>query len=85
MSEAARARLRASAVSPCSADSSSLSTALHITFASRLSLGLSLSVPGEYQRARTEQSFCVPKAGIVAQDYGLSFNRYKGTVYDEAE
>lgn len=37
----------------------------------------------EQDRARTEQSFCVPKADIAAQDYDLSLNRYKEIVYDE--
>ena len=31
------------------------------------------------------QSFCVPKADIVANGYDLSFNRYKGVVYEEAQ
>ncbi|CQD22471.1 N-6 DNA methylase [Mycobacterium lentiflavum] len=39
----------------------------------------------ELQRARTEQSFCVSKADIVAQGYDLSLNRYKEIVHDEAE
>ncbi|MER7455065.1 N-6 DNA methylase [Nocardia beijingensis] len=30
----------------------------------------------ELNRARTEQSFCVPKSDIVAQGYDLSLNRY---------
>jgi type I restriction enzyme M protein len=40
------------------------------------------SEPG---RARTEQSFCVPKDDIVAHDYDLSLNRYKEIVSDEVE
>jgi type I restriction enzyme M protein len=36
----------------------------------------------ELQRARTEQSFCVPKDDIVAQGYDLSLNRYKEIVHD---
>lgn len=32
---------------------------------------------------RTQQSFLVPKADIVANDYDLSINRYKETVYEE--
>jgi type I restriction enzyme M protein len=36
-------------------------------------------------RARTEQSFCVPKADIVAQGYDLSLNRYKEVVHEEVE
>ncbi len=39
----------------------------------------------ERERARTEQSFCVPKAEIVAQRYDLSLNRYKELVQDEVE
>ena len=39
----------------------------------------------EYKRARTEQSFCVPKADIVAQGYDLSLNRYKEVVHEEVE
>jgi type I restriction enzyme M protein len=39
----------------------------------------------ELKRARTEQSFCVPKADIVAQSYDLSLNRYKEIVHDEIE
>ncbi len=39
----------------------------------------------ERERARTEQSFCVPKAEIVAEGYDLSINRYKELVYDEVE
>lgn len=39
----------------------------------------------EKHRARTEQSFLVPKADIVAQSYDLSLNRYKEIVHDEIE
>ena len=39
----------------------------------------------ERDRARTEQSFCVPKADIAAQGYDLSLNRYKEVVHDEIE
>jgi type I restriction enzyme M protein len=39
----------------------------------------------ERERARTEQSFTVPKAEIVAQGYDLSLNRYKEIVHDEVE
>nr|WP_202434230.1 MULTISPECIES: class I SAM-dependent DNA methyltransferase [unclassified Streptomyces] len=39
----------------------------------------------ELTRARTEQSFCVPKADIVAQGYNLSLNRYKQVIHDEIE
>jgi type I restriction enzyme M protein len=39
----------------------------------------------ELQRARTEQSFCVPKAEIAAQGYNLSANRYKEAMRVEVE
>jgi type I restriction enzyme M protein len=39
----------------------------------------------ELQRSRTEQSFCVPKADIVAQGYDLSINRYKEVVHAAVE
>lgn len=39
----------------------------------------------EKDRARTDQSFFVPKADIVAQGYDLSLNRYKEIVYEEVE
>ncbi|GAA3644834.1 class I SAM-dependent DNA methyltransferase [Nocardioides ginsengisoli] len=39
----------------------------------------------ETERARTEQSFLVPKADIVAQGYDLSLNRYKEIVHDEIQ
>jgi type I restriction enzyme M protein len=39
----------------------------------------------ERDRARTEKSFCVNKAEIVAQDYDLSLNRYKEILQDEVE
>lgn len=39
----------------------------------------------ESGRARTEQSFLVPKADIVAQGYDLSLNRYKEVVREEVE
>lgn len=39
----------------------------------------------ERERARTEQSFTVPKADIVAQGYDLSLNRYREVVHDETE
>ncbi|WP_445442939.1 type I restriction-modification system subunit M [Clavibacter sp. km1a] len=40
---------------------------------------------GERDRARTEQSFTVPKTDIAAQGYDLSLNRYKEIVHDEVE
>ena len=39
----------------------------------------------ELARKRTDQSFCVPKADIVAQGYDLSLNRYKEVVHEEVE
>jgi type I restriction enzyme M protein len=39
----------------------------------------------ERQRPRTAQSFCVPKAEIVAAGYDLSINRYKEVVQEAAE
>ena len=38
---------------------------------------------GEFARKRTEQSFLVSKAGIAAQGYDLSINRYKEVVHEE--
>ena len=40
---------------------------------------------GERDRERTDQSFCVPKSDIAANDYDLSINRYKQILYDEIE
>lgn len=40
---------------------------------------------GEIDRARTEQSFFVPKEEIVANDYDLSINKYKKTEYTAIE
>jgi len=37
----------------------------------------------ERKRPRTAQSFCVPKADLVAQGYDLSLNRYKEVVHEE--
>jgi type I restriction enzyme M protein len=39
----------------------------------------------ERQRARADQSFCVPKADIVGNGYDLSINRYKEVVHDAVE
>jgi len=39
----------------------------------------------EGERARTEQSFLVPKAEIVENDYDLSINRYKEVEYEAVE
>ncbi len=37
----------------------------------------------ERERPRTVQSFCVPKADLLAQGYDLSLNRYKEVVHEE--
>ena len=39
----------------------------------------------ERDRARTEQSFCVSRTEIIAEDYDLSLNRYKELVFDNIE
>ncbi|WP_288756417.1 class I SAM-dependent DNA methyltransferase [uncultured Dermacoccus sp.] len=39
----------------------------------------------EKERARTDQSFCVPKTDIVEQGYDLSLNRYKEIEYGDVE
>ena len=39
----------------------------------------------ESSRARTEQSFFVPRDEIVANDYDLSINKYKQTEYKPVE
>jgi type I restriction enzyme M protein len=39
----------------------------------------------ERTREQTEQSFCVPKADIVAEAYDLSVTRYRKTVHDDAK
>ena len=39
----------------------------------------------ERERARTAQSFCVPKADIAAQGYDLSLNRYKEVAHEAVE
>jgi type I restriction enzyme M protein len=39
----------------------------------------------EKRRARTEQSFLVPRAEIVQNGYDLSINRYKEVVYEEVQ
>lgn len=43
------------------------------------------NLDGEANRKRTDQSFLVPKADIVAQGYDLSLNRYKEIEYEEVE
>ena len=42
-------------------------------------------VTTEPGRARTEQSFCVPKAEIAAANFDLSINRYKEVVHEEVD
>ena len=39
----------------------------------------------EAKRARTDQSFLVPKAEIAENDYDLSINRYKEVIYEVVE
>ena len=39
----------------------------------------------EYERARTDRSFLVPKAEIAGNDYDLSINRYKDAKYEAME
>jgi type I restriction enzyme M protein len=39
----------------------------------------------ERQRARTAQSFCVPRDDIAEQGYDLSLNRYKEVVHEQVE
>ena len=39
----------------------------------------------ELDRAATEQSFCVPKVNIAANEYDLSINRYREIIYDAIE
>ncbi len=43
------------------------------------------NLSSEADRKRTQQSFLVPKAEIVANDYDLSLNRYKEIEYDEVQ
>ena len=43
------------------------------------------NLDGEKDRERTEQSFFVPKKDIVDNDYDLSINKYKKTVYKPVE
>src|SRR3712207_8637702 len=42
-------------------------------------------LPNERKRARTAQSFCVPKREITEQRYDLSPNRYKEVEHEETE
>lgn len=43
------------------------------------------NLDAEADRARTDQSFLVPKAEIVEQDYDLSINRYKEIEFEDVE
>ncbi len=43
------------------------------------------NLDGESTRARTDQSFLVPKADIAANDYDLSINRYKEVAYEAVD
>ena len=43
------------------------------------------NLAGEADRARTEQSFLVPKGEIVENGYDLSINKYKKTEYVPVE
>jgi len=43
------------------------------------------NLDAETDRARTDQSFMVPKAEIAENDYDLSINRYKEVVYQAVE
>ncbi len=43
------------------------------------------NLTGEKDRKRTDQSFMVPKADIVSNDYDLSLNRYKEVDYEVVE
>ncbi|WP_270831136.1 HsdM family class I SAM-dependent methyltransferase [Aeromonas sp. QDB03] len=39
----------------------------------------------EYKRSRTDQSFMVPVADIIASQYDLSLNKYKKVVYEDVQ
>lgn len=43
------------------------------------------ALDAERDRDRTQKSFLVPKADIVAQEYDLSLNRYREVIHDEIE
>ena len=43
------------------------------------------NLDGEKSRERTEKSFFVPKQEIIDNDYDLSINKYKKTVYEAVE
>jgi type I restriction enzyme M protein len=43
------------------------------------------NLDGEKDRERTEKSFFVPKQEIIDNDYDLSINKYKKTVYEAVE
>ena len=44
-----------------------------------------INLEKETERKRTEQSFFVPKAEIVSNNYDLSINKYKEIVYEKVE
>jgi len=48
-------------------------------------LSLSKGTSTEKYTDRTQQSFLVPKADIIAKDYDLSINRYKEVVYEQVQ
>ena len=43
------------------------------------------NLDAEYGRERTDKSFFVPKQEIIDNDYDLSINKYKKTVYEAVE
>ena len=43
------------------------------------------NLDGETDRERTDKSFFVPKKEIIDNDYDLSINKYKKTVYEAVE
>jgi type I restriction enzyme M protein len=45
----------------------------------------SLRNGSELDRPRTAQSFAIPKADIVAQNYDLSISRYKEIIHEESQ
>lgn len=51
----------------------------------RLGIGDRGSKMDEAKRKRTDQSFLVPKAEIVANHYDLSLNRYKEVVHETVD
>ena len=70
---------------PCARRRSQLTTSTPRTTCPTCSPAGGTATAQSGTRARTEQSFCVPKADIAAQGYDLSLNRYKEVVHDEVE